>query len=92
MTAQLSIDFSTTPRMPREKRLTQKERIKRMFLAAHERGEYLTNLDFLHATPWLPNFSSRFQEVNAELKELGLKIGEAEFVKTGVWRYRLVKP
>lgn len=89
MIKQLAIDFTLAK--PRPAHLSQKARIKRMFLAAQERGEYLTNLDFLRADPWLPNFSSRFEEVNKELAEIGLKIGDAEFVKVGVWKYRLVQ-
>jgi len=72
-------------------RVSQKERVLAMLLNAYRRGEWVTNREFLNAVPWLPNFRSRFKDIKPELKEMGLKISEAEYVRPGVWKYRLVK-
>lgn len=66
---------------------TQKDRVLRMFREAYRRGEWLTNGDFCRA--YLPNFRSRFKEIDAELRPEGLHISDAVYVKTGVYRYRL---
>jgi predicted nicotinamide N-methyase len=68
-------------------RETQKDRVLRMFREAYARGEWLTNGDFCRA--YLPNFRSRFKEIDAELFREGLHISDAEFVRTGVYRYRI---
>ena len=72
-------------------RHTQKARVLAMLLNAYRRGEWVLNLDFLNAVPRLPNFRSRFKDIKPDLKEMGLKIGEAEYVRPGVWKYHLVK-
>jgi len=72
---QLALEFT-----PRRRRLSQKERVLAML-----QGGPKTNVDFLNAFPRLPNFRSRLSELRAE----GWKITEGEYVRPGVWKYRL---
>ena len=85
---QLSLQYAPV-KAPRQKRLTQKDRVLAMFRDAYGRDIWLTNIDFLDCYPRLPNFRSRFTEIDEELKDEGLHISDAVYVRTGVYKYRL---
>jgi hypothetical protein len=81
---QLSIDFSLAREiMPREG--TDNWRVWRMLFTAMEWDNGVTNVDFCDAH--LANFRSRISELRRE----GYQIVEGQYVKEGVWRYKVIR-
>jgi hypothetical protein len=80
MDYQMSLEWDRKP--PRTiDRDSQKMRVLRMLRS----NEWVTNTDFCRA--FLPNFRSRLSELRRE----GYEITEGEYVRKGVWKYRLMR-